>query len=200
LNPPEKAEYNVDMGVEVVPKLTYEQFRQLPDDGKRYELVRGEVHLTPSPTTKHQFVLHRLISSLDLYLSKNRVGEIMFAPLDVRLSADTALQPDLLFVANAHAAIVQEDYLRGAPDLVVEILSPSTAAHDRATKLTLYAEAGVGEMWIIDPQAKTVEILKLQGNKYFVEAALAGSRALTSTCFPGWELPLPDLFDFRGWF
>jgi Uma2 family endonuclease len=83
---------------------------------------------------------------------------------------------------------------------VVEILSPSTAAHDRATKLPLYAEAGVGEVWIIDPQAKTVEILKLQGNKYLVEAALAGSRPLTSSCFPGWGLPLPDLFDFRGWF
>jgi Uma2 family endonuclease len=200
LNPPEKAEYNVDMGVEVVPKLTFEQFRQLPDDGKRYELVRGEVHLTPSPTTKHQIILGRLYASLDEYLSKNPLGRLLFAPLDVRLSADTALQPDLIYVASAHAAIVQEDYLRGSPDLVVEILSPSTAAHDRATKLPLYAEAGVGEMWIIDPQAKTVEILKLQGNKYLVEAALAGSRALTSTCFPGWELPLPDLFDFRGWF
>jgi Uma2 family endonuclease len=188
------------MGVEVLPKLTYEQFRQLPDDGKRYELVRGEVHLTPSPTTKHQFVLHRLVSSLDSYLSKNPLGEILFAPLDVRLSADTALQPDLLFVASAHAAIVQADYIRGAPDLVVEILSASTTAHDRATKLPLYAEAGVGEMWIIDPQAMTVEILTLQGTKYLVEAALTGRRALTSACFPGWELPLQDLFDFRGWF
>jgi Uma2 family endonuclease len=135
-----------------------------------------------------------------LFLSKNRLGEMLLAPLDVRLSADTALQPDLIFIVNAHAAIMQEDYIGGSPDLVVEILSPSTAAHDRTTKLTLYAEAGVGEMWIIDPQAKTVEILKLQGNKYLVEAALGASRALTSACFPGWELPLQNLFDFRGWF
>src|SRR5208283_1296820 len=70
LNPPEEAGYNVYMGVEVVPKLTFDRFRQLPDDGKRYELVRGEVHLTPSPTTKHQFVLHRLVSSLDLFCRK----------------------------------------------------------------------------------------------------------------------------------
>ena len=188
------------MGTDVVTKLTFEQFRQLPDDGKRYELARGEVHLTPSPTTKHQIVLGRLYASLEAYLSKNPLGRLLIAPLDVRLSADTALQPDLLFIANANAAIIQEDYIRGTPDLVVEILSPSTTAHDRATKSPLYAEAGVGEMWIIDPQAKTVEILKLQGSKYLVEAALAGSRALTSTCFPGWELPLPDLFDFRGWF
>ena len=196
----EKCGYNARMGVEVVPKLTFEQFRQLPDDGKRYELVRGEVHLTPSPTTKHQLVLQRLFASLDSYLSKNPLGRMLIAPLDVRLGADTALQPDMLYVANAHVAIIQEDYVHGAPDLVVEILSPSTAAHDRATKLHLYAEAGVGEMWFIDPQAKTVEILKLQGNKYLVEAALAGRQALTSASFPGWELPLPDLFDFRGWF
>jgi len=200
LNPPERTGYNPRMGTEIVTKLTFEQFRQLPDDGKLYELVHGEVHLTPSPTTKHQIILARLYASLDVYLLKNPLGRLLFAPLDVRLSADTALQPDLIFVATAHAAIIQEDYIRGTPDLVVEILSPSTTAHDRATKLPLYAEAGVGEMWIIDPQAKTVEILKLQGNKYLVEAALAGSRALTSTCFPGWELPLADLFDFRGWF
>ena len=196
----EETGYNLDMGVQVIPKITYEQFRQLPDDGKQYELVCGEVHLTPSPTTKHQIILHRLVSSLDVYLSKNPLGKLLFAPLDVRLSPDTALQPDLIFIANAHAAIIQEDCIRGTPDLVVEVLSPSTTAHDRATKLPLYAEAGVGEIWIIDPQAKTIEILKLQGNKYLVEATLAGSRALTSTCFPGWELPLPDIFDFRGWF
>ena len=200
MNQMEETGYNLNMGVEIVPKLTFEQFRQLPDDGRRYELVCGEVHLTPSPTTKHQIILGRLYASLDGFMSKTLLGRVLFAPLDVRLSPDTALQPDLIFVANAHAAIVQEDYIRGTPDLVVEVLSPSTTAHDRATKLPLYAEAGVGEMWIIDPQAMTVEILKLQGNRYLVEAALAGSRALTSACFPGWELPLPDLFDFRGWF
>ena len=188
------------MGIGIVPKLDFEQFRQLPDDGRRYELVRGEAHLTPSPATKHQIILARIHASLEGYISRTHLGRVLFAPLDVRLSTDTALQPDLIFVANAHAAIVQEDYIRGAPDLVVEILSPSTAAHDRATKLPLYAEAGLKELWMIDPQAKTVEMPKLQGNKYLVEAALAGSRALTSTYFPGWELPLQDLFDFRGWF
>ena len=192
--------YNMPMGVEVVPKLTFEQFRQLPEDGKQYELVRGEVHLTPSPTTKHQLVLLRLVTSLDMYLSKNPVGRVLFAPLDVRLSADTALQPDLIFVSNAHAAIIHEEYIRGTPDLLVEILSPSTTAHDRATKLPIYAEAGVGEVWIIDPQAMTVETLRLQGSKYQIEAAFAGKQTLTSASLPGWELPLPTLFDFHGWF
>jgi len=188
------------MGVEPVTKLTYEQFRRLPDDGKLYELVRGEAHLNPAPTTKHQLVLRRLVASLDIYLSKKPLGEIFFAPLDVRLSPDTALQPDLIFVAKANAAIIKEDYLAGAPDLVVEILSPSTTAKDRIVKLPIYAEAGVGEVWFIDPQAMTIEVFKIQGSKYLVEAALAGNRVLTSTLFPGWELPLPSLFDFHGWF
>ena len=84
--------------------------------------------------------------------------------------------------------------------MVVEILSPSTAAHDRATKLTLYAEAGVPEVWLLDPLAKTVEGLKLEGKKYLVDAALAGDQKLSSSQFPGWELPLTELFDFRGRF
>ena len=192
--------YNERMATEVIPKLTYEEFRQLPDDGKRYELIHGEVHLTPSPTTKHQCVLQNLSSSLGPFVIKNGLGEVWTAPLDVRLSPDTAVQPDLIFISNSRAKIIKENYIDGAPDLVVEILSPSTAAHDRATKLALYAEAGVPEVWLLDPNAKTVEVLKLQGKKYVLDAALAGDQKLTSSQFPGWELPLTDLFDFRGRF
>jgi len=118
----------------------------------------------------------------------------------VRLSGDTALQPDLVFVSTSRAGIIQENFIAGPPDLVVEVLSPSTAAHDRATKLPVYAESGVPEVWLIDSQVKTVEILKLQGKKYFVEATHAGDQVLASNLFPGWQLPLRDLFDFRGRF
>jgi Uma2 family endonuclease len=116
------------------------------------------------------------------------------------LNPDTALQPDLIFISAERVGIVQENFVAGAPDLAVEVLSQSTAAHDRVTKLPIYAEAGVPEVWLIDSQAKTVEVLKLQGKKYFVDATLAGEQVLTSNLFPGWELPLHDLFDFRGRF
>jgi Uma2 family endonuclease len=122
------------------------------------------------------------------------------APLDVRLGEDTALQPDLIFISNARAGIIQENWIAGSPDLVVEVLSPSTAAHDRATKLPVYAQAGVPEVWLIDPQAKTVEVLKLQEAKYLVDATYAGHQVLASILFAGWQLPLDDLFDFRGRF
>ena len=188
------------MGTEPVTKLSFEQFRELPIDGKRYELVREEVHVTPATTTRHQAVLQNLSVNLTSHVIKNRLGEVWTAPLDVRLSVDTALQPDLIFISNARARIIQENWIEGAPDLAVEVLSPSTAAYDRSTKLPIYAEAGVAEVWLIDSQAKTVQVLRLHGKKYFVEATLAGGQVLTSTLFPGWQLPLTDLFDFRGRF
>jgi len=192
--------YNAPMGTEVIPKLTYEEFRQLPDDGKRYELIHGEVHLSPAPNTRHQWVSHNLDMSVGIHVQQNRLGEVWVAPLDVRLSEDTAVQPDLIFVSNARAEIIHEDYIAGAPDLVVEVLSPSTARHDRATKLRIYAEAGVPHVWFLDPLAKTVEQLKLQGSKYVVDSVLAGDQVLKSDLFPGWELPLDKLFDFHGRF
>jgi Uma2 family endonuclease len=131
---------------------------------------------------------------------KNHLGEVWTAPLDVRLSGETALQPDLVFISNARAGIIQENWIAGAPDLVVEVLSPSTATYDRATKLPIYAGAGVPEVWLIDSQAKTLEVLKLQNKKYIVEASHANDQVLTSNLFPGWRLPLRDLFDFRGRF
>ena len=192
--------YNHSMGTEVIPKLSFEEFRQLPIDGKRYELVRGEVHVTPAPATRHQAIVQNLSGNLWPFVIKNHLGEVWTAPLDVRLSGETALQPDLIFVSNARAGIIQENWIAGAPDLVVEVLSPSTAAYDRVTKLPVYAEAGVSELWLIDSQAKTVEVLRLQGRKYFVEAKHAGDQVLASNLFPGWQLPLHDLFDFRGRF
>jgi Uma2 family endonuclease len=188
------------MGVEVIPKLTYEEFRQLPDDGKHYELIHGEVHLSPSRSTKHQLILGNTSVSLGTYGRSARLGVLFFAPLDVCLNPGTALQPDLIFISAERVGIVQENFVAGAPDLAVEVLSQSTAAYDRATKLPLYAEAGVPEVWLIDSLAKTVEVLKFQGKKYFVDATLAGDQALVSNLFPGWQLPLQDLFDFRGRF
>jgi Uma2 family endonuclease len=192
--------YNPFMGTEVIPKLTYEEFRQLPDDGKHYELIHGEVHLSPSRSTKHQLILGNTSVSLGTYVRSARLGVLFCAPLDVCLNPDTALQPDLVFISAERVGIVQENFVAGAPDLAVEVLSQSTAAYDRATKLPLYAEAGVPEVWLIDSQGKTVEVLRLQGSKYFVEATHAGDQVLTSNLFPGWQLPLRDLFDFRGRF
>jgi Uma2 family endonuclease len=188
--------YNGAMAVYAIPKLTYEEFRQLPDDGKRYELIQGKVHLSPAPSIRHQCVLGNLHQTLGPFVVRNRLGEVFVAPVDVRLSEDTALQPDLIFVSKERVEIVEENFIDGPPDLVVEILSPSTAAHDRATKLNLYAVAGVPWLWLIDPLARTVEVLKLEGTKYLVDSILAGKQTLTSPLFPGWGITLDELFRF----
>jgi Uma2 family endonuclease len=185
------------MGAEVITRLTYDEFRQLPDDGKRYELIHGEVHVSPSPNTRHQTTHSNLFTSLGPHVKTHRLGRLLSTPYDVRLSLDTALQPDLLFISNARAVVILDNYVAGAPDLVVEILSPSTAAHDRATKLALYAEARAPWVWFLDPQAKTEEVLRLEGRRYFVDSILAGDQILTSSLFRGWQLPLHELFDFR---
>ena len=96
--------YNALMRVEVIPKVTFEEFRQFPVDGKRYELVRGEVHVTPAPATRHQAIVQNLAISLEPHVIKNKLGEVYTAPLDVRLSKDTAPQPDLIFIPNARAS------------------------------------------------------------------------------------------------
>jgi len=188
------------MGSEITTKLTFEQFRRLPEDGKQYELIRGEARLNPAPNLRHQTVLQNLDMSLGALVLKHELGEVWPAPLDVRLGEDTSLQPDLIFVSKAQANILREEFVDGAPDLVVEVLSPSTSAHDRATKLPIYATAGVPEFWLIDPVAKTLEVLKLQGTNYLLHAILAADQSLTSSLFPGWQLPLNQLFDFRGRF
>jgi len=131
------------MGTEVIPKLTYQEFRQLPGDGKRYELIHGYVHFLPTPSTRHQMILGNLAARLGNYVDDARVGTVLFAPLDVPLDPETAVQPDLIFISKARAGIIEENFIAGAPDLAVEVLSTSTAAHDRATKLPLYGEAGV---------------------------------------------------------
>jgi Uma2 family endonuclease len=116
------------MGAELIPKLSYEQFRQLPDDGKYYELIHGEVHLSPARSTKHQMLLGNLVGGLGTYVRTVGLGVSFSAPLDVCLNPDTALQPDLIFISELRAGIIEENWIAGARDLVVEVLSPSTAA------------------------------------------------------------------------
>ena len=174
------------------PKLTYEDYASLPDD-ERCELIDGELMPMPSPKKIHQ----RLILDLSWILRRLEemgLGELFIAPFDVILSATNVVQPDLVFVSSARAHIITEDNIRGAPDLVVEILSPSTAGYDRTTKRNLYARHGVGEYWLIDPYAKTATVLILGANGYDTHAVYGEGDTLTSPTLPGFALNLSDLF------
>jgi len=178
----------------VQPRLTYPELRMMPDDGKRYELIDGEVFTTPSPSEKHQRVTVNLSSSMHIHAKEHKLGKVYVAPFDVVFAEGIAFQPDILFVSTARRGIIGPEYVLGAPDLVVEILSPYRAPYDRVTKFAQYAHHGVGEYWIVDPVGETVEVYRLAGSKYELKASLSGDQILETPLLPGWKIAVRDLF------
>jgi Uma2 family endonuclease len=141
---------------------TYKEYAALPDDGKRYEIVNGVLYMSPSPSGPHQDAAGEIFSYLRAHVKLTGLGLVRMAPFDVILSPDEVVQPDVLVVFNEHFERVSDKFILGAPDLVVEVASPSTAIHDRHHKLDAYARAGVPEYWIVDPDSRTVEVLALE--------------------------------------
>ncbi len=138
---------------------TWEDVLRMPDDGNRYEFIGGRLYVTPAPVIRHQRVSRRLQSALMQVLRDGGHGEVFYAPVLVEFpGTGDRVQPDILFVSNERRGIVGEKQVTGAPDLVVEILSPSTAHRDRGVKLDLYARRGVREYWIADPNEDVVDV------------------------------------------
>ncbi len=179
-----------------VSKLTYDEFQTLPRDGsKRFELIEGEVFMTPSPNTKHQTAAANLHLALGQFVRERSLGRVFFAPYDIVFSKWTALEPDLLFIRRERLSIITEANVQGTPDLVIEILSPSNKEYDRETKHRVYEEAGVAEVWYVDPEKRSVEILNLgPDRRYEVSAKLSGNAAIVSKALPGLSLTLEDVF------
>lgn len=142
-------------------KFTYEDYCLMPED-RRYELIEGEFFVVPSPSVIHQRISANLGAILRRYALEKECGEVLYAPLDVVLSPQDVVQPDIMFISRERAHIVTDANIRGAPDLVVEILSPSTAERDRTIKKKLYTRYGVRELWLVNPGAQTVEVYTLE--------------------------------------
>src|SRR5262245_14900245 len=154
-------------------RWTYDDYARLPDDGYRYELVEGELFMSPSLVPFHQRVLLRLAMALEQHVRETGAGEVLVAPCDVVLGPGTVVEPDILFVSAAREAIVGPKHVTEAPDLVVEILSPSDPDHDRVRKFALYAQHGVREYWIVDLAERTVDVFVLAAGA-FALASRAG--------------------------
>ena len=180
----------------VVSRLTYDEFQTLPRDGsKRFELIEGEVFMTPSPNTKHQMAAGNLHFALRRFIDDHDLGRVFFAPYDIVFSRWTALEPDLLFIRKERLSIITDANVQGAPDLVIEILSPSNKAYDRKTKHRVYEKAGVPEIWYFDPENDSGEILNLGADGcYLVTAKLSGNAAIVSRALPGLSLTLGEVF------
>jgi Uma2 family endonuclease len=175
---------------------TYEKYRQLPDDGIRYEVIHGELLMTPSPSPTHQ-TLSRRLQFVFYQLEQQGQGQIFNAPIDLMIPGGTPVQPDLVFLRQNQAHLVTSRGIEGVPELVVEILSPSTATVDRTKKLHLYAAAGVRRYLLLDPGSQTMEILLHDGEGYRLEASL-GPEDRSSLDDYGVVLDMPTLFQGFG--
>ena len=180
-----------------VQKLSYEDYALIPDDGRRHEILDGEHVVSPAPKTKHQRLVSRLDRSLGSHVDERGVGEVFVAPFDVVLSDHDILQPDVCFVADDRLGIVDEDNCKGAPDLVVEVLSSSTRRRDLIEKRRQYERFGVREYWVVDPAIDTVQVFRREEGGAYVRAAELSAEAddaLASPLVPDWRLALSRLF------
>jgi Uma2 family endonuclease len=181
------------MSVPAALKFTYEDYRLLPED-RRYEVLEGELFLTPAPTPRHQDVVLELASVLREFVQGSGRGRVVLSPCDVVFSKHDILQPDIFFVAAGRENLTGEKYVDGAPDLVIEVLSPSTELRDREAKAKLYAAFGVREMWLVDPEAKAIEVLVNSAEGFRRESLCVGTETLRSVVLAGLELPVAKVF------
>ncbi len=174
-------------------RLTYDDYCRMPS-GQRYELVEGGLRVVPSPSMFHQKVSARLWRALQQWVEDRRLGEVYYAPSDVVLSEHDVVQPDILLIAQGRLEIVKKENVQGAPDLVVEILSPSTEEWDRTTKRQLYASYGVRELWLADPGRHEIEVAVLQGQELVTDGVYPSDSALKSPLLPDFSLQVGWVF------
>lgn len=190
--PPNLARKGIPMAV--LPRLTYDDLRELPDDGKRYELLEGVLYMSPAPSLRHQSISLQFGGWL-LRAEAAGFGRAFAAPVDVVLDPDTVVQPDLIFVRRERFDILTDANVQGAPDLIIEILSPGTRKRDLGVKRQLYAQFRVPHYWIVDPIGATVERYRFdERRQYVAEPVLRVGDVLTSPLFPDITLPVAMLF------
>lgn len=173
-------------------KMTYEDYARIPADGNRHEIIEGEWYTTPAPGVWHQRGSRDLGHVLHEHVKRDRLGEVFHAPIDVLLSDEDIVQPDIIFISNSRSSIITDKNIQGAPELVVEILSPSTQAIDRGVKQRLYERAGVREYWIVDTAAKTVEIHEFSSPRR--TRVHQHPQTFESALFPGLTIRLAEVF------
>jgi Uma2 family endonuclease len=175
------------------PRKTVEDFMRLPE-GSLAELIDGEIFMTPGPRVLHQRVILNLTLELAPYVRDRRWGEILTSPVDVHLPSGDIVEPDVVYIRRENESIIQ-DWIRGAPDLLIEVLSPSHPERDLIVKRSLYARNGVLEYWIVDPADHSVQIWRLVEGRYEPSGYRRESQAIVTNLIPGLELAVTKLFE-----
>lgn len=164
-----------------------------PDNGKKYEVINGDLYVSPSPAWKHQLQLSNLFEFVKVWVRLHRLGYVVTAPTGVVLDDENGLEPDLIYLSHAREHFITARGVEGPPDLVVEVLSPSTEARDRGLKLHWYAASGVPHYWILDTNGPTIEERVLGENSYQLVGMFGTGTVFRPTVFPGLEIPLDEI-------
>ncbi|HKI01704.1 MAG TPA: Uma2 family endonuclease [Thermoanaerobaculia bacterium] len=177
---------------------TYADYARLPDDGRRYEVIRGHLYVTPAPGFDHQYVISRLHLTFGRFVDENQLGIVLGAPFDVLLpdGIATPVQPDMVFLRTGNQPRSGDKNFQGVPDLVIEVESPSTRKRDRTIKLEAYRDAGVSEYWRLEPRPRTVTVLALSedGSRYVEVASYGAGETVRSTVLSGLAISVDSLF------
>jgi Uma2 family endonuclease len=173
-------------------RYTYEDLASFPDDNLRREIIDGELIVTAAPATRHQRAVLEIGAALLAYV-KQHSGEVYIAPTDVYFAQDNVVEPDVLFVNEANRSRVEAKLVRGAPDVVVEVSSPSTRRLEIVCKLELYQRFRVTEYWYVDLQADRIEVYRLEGDRYASPRLMQRGDVLVSEEVPGFELAVADV-------
>ena len=174
-------------------RYTYEDYCRLPE-GSPYQLIGGELVMTPSPTPYHQMVSIKLELQMAGFVLDKGLGIVLDAPVDVYLDEEETYQPDIIFIASSRLDIIEEKRIKGAPDLVVEILSPGTGYYDLRSKYKVYEKSGVREYWIVDPQQKSVQVFCLRDGKFVLDQEAEQQGTVRSRVIAGLEVQVESIF------
>jgi Uma2 family endonuclease len=165
-----------------------------PEDGNRYEVIDGELYVTPPPLEPHQKGSTNLVGHIWQYVHQRRLGTVYSAPFGVVLNDENGVQPDIVYVSREREGIVVERGLEGAPDLVVEILSRTTRTRDRGVKMKRYAASGIPHYWIVDPGNRVLEAYRLTEQGYSLTGTYGPGAVFCPELFPGLEIAIDDLW------
>jgi Uma2 family endonuclease len=182
------------MSLTSAPPITRSDYDGMPEGPPYFQVIEGELVMSPSPKTFHQSITGNILYLLDQFLAKHLLGEVFVGPLDVFLSDVNIYQPDIIFISNGRKSIVSDQGIEGAPDLVVEILSPSTARYDKGPKRKVYARTGVKELWLIDPEIKTIQVYFLERDSENPSATHGDNAVFTSPQLPGLRINTALIF------
>ena len=184
------------MAPQATTRLTYEDYVKLPSDGKRYEIIDGELFVNPAPVPRHQWIVGNLFFALRLYFKAQGGGRAYISPIDVLLGDDNIVEPDVIAILADRVAIVGEKNVKGAPNLVIEVLSDGTRRLDEIHKRKLYERGGVDEYWIVDPELELVKIYRREGTQFarVAEVGTENGGTITTPLLPGFALDVTDVF------